>query len=1606
MSSDRRRSPQAWTDNPQWNCSRTWNIGCEACARRRIFAVVSSFLGQTNPATSEAEVLERLHPIVQAWFRGRFAAPSDPQTRGWPEILAGRDTLIAAPTGSGKTLSAFLCAIDALVREGLAAPDNRLPAETRVVYVSPLKALSNDIERNLAGPLSEIQEQAAAMGHCLPEIHVGLRTGDTPASRRAQLVRRPPHILVTTPESLYLMLTAAKSREVLRTVKTVIIDEIHAVARDKRGSHLALSLERLEHLVTANDARLERDASEHQRPQRIGLSATMRPVQDIAQFLVGGDRVCAVVDTGHVRALDIAVDVPPDDLSAVCSHEQWATIHERLAELIQSHRSTIVFVNTRSLSERVTHHLCMRLGDDAVASHHGSLSKETRLNAERRLKNGELKAIVATASMELGIDIGYIDLVCQIGSPRSIATFLQRVGRSGHALGGLPKGRLFALTRDELIESLAMIRSIRKGELDPVVIPDGPLDILAQQIVASVAAGEEWQLNDLYAVMRRAAPYRNLSRDEFGEVVEMLARGYGNKHRPMAYIFYDAINEQIRARRSARTVAITSGGAIPEQPLYRVVNVEDGSFVGTLDEDYATERGQGTIFLLGNTSWQLLHTRGLTVTVRDAQGAPPSMPFWFGEAPGRTFELSTAVSDLRRDLIRVLHPKLNDTHANENSSTLRDPEYASAIAWLNQEIGEHPNANRQASEYVAVQQAALGLVPTQTEIVFERFFDDTGGMQLVIHAPYGMRINRAWGLALRKRFCRSFDFELQASADDDGVVLSLGPNQSFPVEQLFGFLTPDNVQALLEQAFLQVPFFRTRWQWNANRALAVLRNRMGKRIAPALQRMRGDDLLTSIFPASTQCLEHVTGDIELPDHPLVRETMRDCLTDAADLEGLKRVLAGVQSGQVRLIPRDTREPSPFAYERLNASPYAFLDDAGLLERRTRALSQRRSLPIDELRDLTWLDAEAITQVAAEVWPTVRDADELHDTLFTIGTLPADEGIEHGWDSFYRELQQSGRAGTYAVAERRYWFATERLPLVQAAYPEAASESSPRFRFHIVELPQLDSRRAGTGDYGGEVEANSVAAKAFLLTGQLNIRPIQSTLQLAKLLGFDAGRLHTNLEALEVEGGILRGRWTPESNRAGEPDADPAPGENSESSTDQIDWQWCDRRLLQRIHRLTLAGLRDRIRPVSPRAYLAYLLERHRLTDKSQYQGKDGLLAALLQLQGFETTAGEWEAAILPARVQDYDPRWLDELCLSGHMTYGRMRPPRSNRDGERQGDDPEQAPAADTPSGPAMSRGVPFAFAMREDLEWVYPPGAHSEAATETGADSAGANETESGEPPTATPRTPAGLIEAALENHGAQFATELRARTGLSPLDLDRGLGTLARHGRITADGFATLRAYVSPAFRKRDRLRRNHTPRGRVALFPGPLPPVDSEDRSERWARLLLERYGVVCRDMLARESLAPPWRELGPIYRRLEARGEIRGGRFISGVAGEQFALPTVVEALRARRDAMEKIQTTQAKAERPAKNSGADDSASPDSKGVGLAILGAADPLNLIGVLTPGARVPSNRHAKLVFWHGEHVATEECGEIALFNAEQIDRELHDRIHTALRMHDARV
>lgn len=1352
-------------------------------------------------------VLSDFDPLIAEWFSSRFARATEPQLLGWPEIRAGHDVLISAPTGSGKTLAAFLICLDELVRE---ARTGSLPAQTSVVYVSPLKALSNDVRKNLEIPLGEIRELAARNGIALAPIRTALRTGDTSAWERLQMVRDPAHILITTPESFFILLTAERSRNILRTVRTVIVDEIHAVADDKRGSHLALSLARLDELVTS---------SGHRKPQRAGLSATVKPIQEVASFLSPSARI---VDVGHRREMDLAVEVPKDELGPVASNEMWAEIYERISELIRTHRTTLVFVNTRRLSERVSHQLTERLGEHAVLPHHGSLSRRLRLTAEERLKNGELRAVVATASLELGIDIGSVDLVCQIGSPRSISVALQRVGRSGHWIGARPKGRLFATTRDELIECAALVRAIRGGELDRLEIPEAPLDILAQQIVAECAA-QEWREDDLFALVRASHPYRHLNRSDFDAVIEILSEGIAtSRGRSGAFLHHDRVNGRVRGRRGARLAAITSGGAIPDTANYAVVAEPEETVIGTVDEDFAVESLAGDVFLLGTTSWRIRRVEPGRVRVEDAHGAAPSIPFWRGEAPGRTAELSREVCRVREQVV-----------ANRGQ----------ACEFLMRECGLDRRGAEQAAEYVIAGNLALGALPAQNTVIAERFFDEAGGMQLVLHAPFGARVNRAWGLALRKRFCRSFNFELQAAATDNGIVISLSDQHAFPLEIVFGFLKSETVEHVLTQALLDAPMFTARWRWNASRALAILRFAGGRKVPPAIQRMRSDDLLAAVFPDQVACAENLVGEIRIPDHPLVNETIRNCLEEAMDLKGLRAILQSIeQEGWLRTVAIDTPEPSPFSHEILNANPYAYLDDAPLEERRARAVQLRRTLKTDLVEGAGALDSEAIAQVAAESWPVVRDADELHDALLTLIVLPP----VPEWQPFFDELARDRRATQFGS----FWVVAERIQIVQRAYPEGAPARP---------LPAVASSR--------DVPETQEGCAAAILSGWLESTGPETVNSLAARLAMPGPLVDAGLAILESQGQILRGHF---------------------KRADQV--EWCNRRLLARIHRLTLGRLRREIEPVTAADFIRFLCRWQHLVPGTRLHGADGTLQVIRQLQGYEIPAAAWEQQVLSRRIAGYSPDLLDQLCLSGEVMWGRLSP----------------HPAFDQeePRRVRPTRTAPLSLFLREHADWLL-----KRVRTES---------------PVLTHQ--AREVYSEITRRGASFFADLVRATGRLPTEVEDALWELVSAGLVTADGFENLRALLDPKRRRGEGRGRYARPRhaaGRWAL----LPAGENEPNIEALAGQLLDRWGVVFRDILAREPLALAWRDLLVVYRRMEARGEIRGGRFVSGFVGEQFARPEALELLRS-------LRRTAAAGEEIE--------------------ISTADPLNLTGIILPGAR----------------------------------------------------
>ncbi|HKG60947.1 MAG TPA: DEAD/DEAH box helicase [Pyrinomonadaceae bacterium] len=1413
---------------------------------------------------------ELFHPAVARWFARSFPAPTEPQLQAWPEIKKQRHTLIAAPTGSGKTLAAFLSAIDDLVRLGV---EGKLDDSTHVIYVSPLKALSNDVQRNLQVPLEGIQEELKALG--LPEVNIRtlVRTGDTPAAERTAMTKRPPHVVVTTPESLYILLTSEGGRRMLETARTLIVDEIHAVVGDKRGSHLALSIERLEQLVRSNNASLT----------RIGLSATQRPIEEVARFLAGTENHdCTIIDSGHIRKLDLAIELPESPLSAVMSGEVWEEVYDRLAQLIRQHHTTLVFVNTRRLAERVARHLGERIGDENIAAHHGSLAREHRLLAEQRLKSGELSALVATASLELGIDIGDVNLVCQLGSTRSIASFLQRVGRSNHTVAGFPKGRIFPLSRDELVECAAIVDSVRRGELDRLEIPEKPLDILAQQIVAAVAA-EEWGEDDLFRMVRRAYPYRNLERKQFDSIVRMLAEGFSTKRgRRSTYLHHDAVNQRLRGRRGARLAAITSGGAIPDTADYAVVLEPSDLVIGTVNEDFAIESLQGDIFQLGNTSWRVLRVEQGKVRVEDAHGQPPSIPFWLGEAPARTHELSISVSRLREEVAKRIN-------ADENGSGVNlEP----AVEWLTSELGISESAAEQIVDYLAGAKIVLGVMPSQDNLVLERFFDDSGSMQLVLHSPFGSRLNRAWGLALRKRFCRKFNFELQAAATEDAIVLSLGPTHSFPLDEVFHYLNSKTVRQLLCQALLDAPMWNIRWRWNVTRSLAVLRRRGGKKIPAQLQRMDAEDLLTAIFPDQVACAENLpTGEREIPSHPLVDQTVKDCLEEAMDIEGLERLLTSIERNEKNLFARDVIEASPLSQEILNARPYAYLDDAPLEERRTRAVFQRRWLDPETAGDMGKLDQAAIDRVRDEVWPEPRNADELHDALVELGFVTEAEGAS--WQEFFAELNADRRAAVMSTPTIRLWVAAERLPQLRIVYPNAELQPSIIAPESVARIPWAFED-----------------ALVEIIRGRLEgLGPVTID-QLVASSGLNKLEIETALLKLEAEGFVIRGKFT----------------------FDTTVTEWSARRLLARIHSYTLNRLRQEIEPVSSSDFIRFLLAWQKVTPDHQMEGPESLKAIIEQLEGVEAPAAAWEGELLPARMVEYDPAWLDALCLSGEVVWARLTPlARSASD------------TAERTRGSGPVRNTPIALLRRKNFAlWssVFPqpaPASTSEFSTTTQ------------------------TVYDYLKTRGASFFTDIVDNTDLLRSQVEEALADLVANGVVVSDSFAGLRALLTPGSRKTQAAsRRKHrqpvyemASAGRWSILHRNNTPPNLNDQAliEEVAWALLKRYGVVFKRLLEREGMALPWRVLLRFYHRLEMRGDIRGGRFVAGISGEQFALPEAIGMVRAIR------------------RTGAQES---------LISVSAADPLNLAGIIIPGPRITAHTSNRILYQDGAPIASFESGE----------------------------
>ena len=1378
------------------------------------------------PPAAASNALEGMHESVREWFEASFEQPTTVQQHAWPAIAAGQHALLAAPTGSGKTLAGFLSVIDELLRRSL---KGELPQRTEVVYVSPLRALSNDVRRNLREPLSGIDRRLESKGLPPSGVTAGLRTGDSSPADRRRLLAKPPHILVTTPESLYLLLTSKGGRNLLSDAGAVIIDELHALAGSKRGAHLALSLERLE-LLTGRPLR------------RTGMSATQRPLDRMARFLLGArTEDCAIIDAGAARERDLKLELPGSPLQAVMPLEVWSEIYDRLAELVREHDSTLVFVNTRRLCERAARQLSERLGVEAVASHHGSMSRAHRGDAEQRLKMGQLKVLVATASLELGIDIGSVDLVCQLGSPRGISRFLQRAGRSGHAVGEVPKGRLFPLTRGELIESLALLKAAAANEIEEISIPPGALDVLAQQIVAEIACGEQ-SVAGLHVAFSRAWPYRKLSRARFTGVIRMLAEGYSTRRgRTGAYVHFDSVKGLLRPRPPARITALTNGGTIPDQFDYDVLLMPPEIRIGTLNEDFAFESLPGDIFQLGNTSYRIQRVASGKVYAEDAQGAPPTIPFWFGEAPGRSAELSARVAELLDGVEERL------------------AEGTDATAWLAAIPGASPGAGRQAVEYLEAARATLGSLPGVGRFVIERFLDELGDMHVVIHSPLGSRVNRAWGLALRKRICRKFNIEPQAAALDDSIVISLGPGHSFPLNEIAGWLHSATARELLVQAVLDSPMFPTRWRWTACTALAILRNWKGERRPAQFQRGDAEDLMVALFPDVVACAENLTGDRSIPDHPLVNQTLDDCLNELMDIDGLLALLRSFEQGEARLIFAEPAAPSLLAQEVITARPYAFLDDAPAEERRTQAIRTRHLLDIEDAATLARPDSQAIADVCAQAWPKPRSADELHDALNVAGFLTGAEVADFA--DLLAELQQQGRAAAVTPGNSRtVWSCVERRKEVAAACLKPAE---------------------------------SAGAIRELLRSRLEVLGPVTAAELGQPLGLDTAIASQALTALENEGFVVRGRF-----RTGADAASPE--------------EWCERGLLARIHRRTLKSLRRQIRPVSAAEFTSFLLCWQGLAGERR-RGPESLRLALERLEGCAAPAAAWESTVLPGRIADFSPAMLDQVLVSGEWLWKRAEP----------------FPGK---GGGRLAANTPITFLRRECWQdWPLAPGRMEGL-------SFGARN----------------VLET-LRGGGADFFAGLVRNTGMLRSQIELALSELAASGLVTSDSFTGLRALTTRAVRRprfgglRARMRGVEAG-GRWSALPALANDgTNIQDPIHYLAEAMLRRHGIVFRALLARERGLPPWRAWLRICRSMEARGEVRGGRFVRGFSGEQFAAPAAVEELRAMRRANR----------------------------FGLsARVSSADPANLTGVLSP-LRIPSQPACWIRYAGGAPLAEAEPG-----------------------------
>ena len=1424
-------------------------------------------------------------PYVWRWFEDTFGQPSPPQIVSWPKIAEGKSTLIFSPTGSGKTLASFLWCINDLFKMGSqkVSEYGEVPLldSVYVLYISPLKALNNDIQKNLVEPLMGIKKYAQKAGVNVPEIRSEVRTGDTPQSKRAQMARRPPHILITTPESLFIILTTQKFREALRTVKYVIVDEIHAISDNKRGVHLSSSLERLQEFTQQDFV-------------RIGLSATQKPLSEIARFLVGMDgegepRHCEIVDIGARKDLNVNVISPVDNLLEAHFDAIWGSSYAEMLSMINGHDTTLIFTNSRYKTERTALRLNELSEDNSVSvgAHHGSMSKNVRLDMENKLKDGEMDSLVATSSLELGIDVGSIDLVCQIQSPKSVSKGMQRIGRAGHLLDATSEGRLLVTDRDDLVESAVLVKAIMDGQIDTTRIPTNCLDVLAQQITGAVAA-DDWDVDDLFRLFRHSYCFKDLKREDFDRVLDMLAGNYSfeMERAPYPKISWDRVNDVLMPERSARLIAFRSGGTIPDVSNYDVYFDKRKTKVGQLDEGFVEELHTGDIFILGSSSWHVLGIERNRVIVEDVYGRAPTIPFWGGDRDSRTYDLGVLVGQFRREMGRML-----------------DGPSSEILDWLQREYYVDENGAKSIYEYLREQKMVMDELPSNKLVVLEHFRNELGQQQIVIHSSFGIRTNDPWSMALSQAIREEYGFRPQTATVDDGILITVPTDNEIDVDDSFlELVTLDEVDDLLEEAIFNSPVFASRFRHNAVRALLVLREYRGRKTPVWIQNMRASALLDAC--------QHDR------DFPLMVETFRECMNESLDVPNLREVLKGLGAGDIDVRAMETKIPSPFTHSLLLVGQYGDFGSIPERERRSRMMHLHRELLrqiLDEetLRNL--LDEEAVENVDSRLqyidpqrW--ARNANELARMLLELGDLvdiPDDEisildRVDGDAHAMLAELVSSHRAVLVPIptaeTNRERWIATENFPLYRAAFSMDArldEKDGELIRFLVENGPIPISRISIPGNIEKRIEKliNGYMALGFPKNGEVKYVAAEAWIpehileqgmhrQEARMnliqkfmryhgpvtkyeamerYGFPDQFVEKALEALYEDGLIAKGEYVPTKSFP----------------------QWCYKSNLEQIHRLTLNRLRKEMEPATAEEYADFLIRWQHVHPDTQLSELDGLREVIEQIQGQENFQAILERDVLPTRVKDYTPSMLDRLCYSGEVFWRRF-------------------------DYRTLKRGQ-VGFCFREDRDWIVTnPGEVEMDMTKWDED---------------IPEQ-CNAVRGYLRNNGACFFSDIVKGTALDWRFALRAIWHLVWTGEATNDGFESIRhasftsglsgcydLFKTPRRAGVDidyivkhimEYRRLDPTLGRWApterLMPSSLEAPDAEKRGMEWAKLLLKRYGIVSRESLKREVGAPAWKDIRRGLVRMELLGQVRRGFFAQELSGEQYAYPEAVEALR--------------------------------------------------------------------------------------------------------------